>query len=73
MKPEETIRTHFKLLRAADREALATYHCNLLHGYLQALRDTRQLDGATYLRLNAMVTAAWCNKINRIYGIRRAA
>lgn len=73
MNPEDTIRQHFKLLRATDCDALAGYHCTLLHGYLQALRDTRQLDGATYLRLSAMVTAAWCNKINRIYGIRRAA
>ena len=73
MKTEDIIREHFKHLRGARHAATADYHCNVLYGYLQALRDTRQLDAATYLRLNAMVTAAWCNKINRIYGIRRAA
>lgn len=73
MKPEETIRTHFKLLRAADHAALADYHCNLLYGYLQALSDTDQIRPALLGRLRQAVTKAWALKINRIYGFRRAA
>lgn len=71
MKTEDTIREHFKLLRSASHPALADYHCNLLYGYLQALRDTSQLDTQQYRRLHHALTKAWSLKLR--INMRRAA
>lgn len=62
MKTEDTIREHFKHLRGARYAATADYHCNVLYGYLQALRDTSQVDTARYLRLHHAITKAWTLK-----------
>lgn len=71
MKPEQTLRNHFKLLRSAGHAASADYHCNVLYGYLQALNDTKQIAPALYFRLHCAVTKAWALKTRPT--VRRAA
>lgn len=71
MKTEDTIREHFRHLRSARYAATADYHCNVLYGYLQALRDTSQVDTARYLRLHHAVTKAWALKTK--FTVRTAA
>lgn len=71
MKTEDTIREHFKLLRAARHTAMADYHCNVLYGYLKALRDTGQIETSLYLRMNHAVTKAW--KLKTKLTVRTAA
>jgi|GEM_PF-587408 len=73
MNHEETTRLHFALLRAATHSATADHHCNFLYGYLQGLRDAGSIQSSLYLRLHRMTTKAWCNKIDRLAGKRRAA
>jgi len=63
MKTEDTIREHFKLLRAARHTAMADYHCNVLYGYLRALRETNQIEAKLYLRLHHALTKAWSLKL----------
>lgn len=63
MKTEDTIRDHFKLLRAARHTAMADYHANVLYGYLRALRDTSQIETKLYLRLHHALTKAWSLKL----------
>lgn len=73
MKPEETLREHFKLMRKATEQAMADYHFNVIYGYLLGLRETQQITFVTYRRLIAIATKAWGQKIDRIYGLRRVA
>lgn len=63
MKTEDTIREHFKLLRAAQHQAFADYHANVLYGYLKALRETNQIEAKLYLRLHHALTKAWSLKL----------
>jgi hypothetical protein len=71
MKTEDTIREHFKYLRGARYAATADYHCNVLYGYLKALRDTGQIETSLYLRMNHAVTKAWTLKTK--FTVRTAA
>lgn len=71
MKTEDTIREHFKHLRAAQHAATADYHCNVLYGYLKALRDTGQIEPKLYLRLHHALTKAWTLKTK--FTVRTAA
>ena len=73
MKPADTIRTHFRLMRQTTSEHFLEYHSNVLYGYLQALLDTRQIDGKQHLRINAIVTRAWAFKSKRLQVTERKA
>ncbi|ANF26000.1 hypothetical protein [Stutzerimonas stutzeri] len=73
MKPEETIKQHFRLMRQASSQAFADYHANVLYGYLLGIRETGQISAAMFCRLHGIVQKAWGMKVDRIYGFRRAA
>lgn len=73
MKPADTIRTHFRLMRQATSQHFLEYHSNVLYGYLHALLDTKQIDRKQHLRLNAIVTRAWALKLKRIQAAERKA
>ena len=73
MKPEETIKQHFRLMRKASSQAFADYHANVLYGYLLGIRETGQISAAMFCRLHGIVQKAWGMKVDRIYGFRRAA
>lgn len=66
MKPRDVIASHFRELRRADDAYKASHHMNFLHGYLQALHDSKQLGSAVFNRLHAITTKAWVLKIERL-------
>ena len=73
MRPEETIKQHFRLMRQASSQAFADYHANVLYGYLLGIRETGQISAAMFCRHHGIVQKAWGMKVDRIYGFRREA
>lgn len=59
MKPADTLRSHFRLLRNAFDEYAIEYHANFMTGYLYALRETKQADSELTARLQEIVLKAW--------------